>query len=40
MIAVQGIVVWFLIAPFAIALIFYTTRPPLRVLAARLRPKP
>jgi uncharacterized protein (DUF2062 family) len=38
MIAVQGIVVWALIAPLAAALIFYVTRPPLRLLAARLRP--
>jgi uncharacterized protein (DUF2062 family) len=40
MIAVQGIVVWLLIAPFAAAFIFYATRPPLRMLAARLRPHP
>ena len=37
MIAVQGIVVWLIIAPFAATLIFYATRPPLRLLAARLR---
>jgi len=37
-IAVEGIVVWCLIAPAALAVIFYATRPPLRVLAARLRP--
>ena len=39
MIAVQGIVVWLIIAPFAAALIFYMTLPPLRILAARLRPR-
>lgn len=38
LIALEGIAVWLLIAPFAAALIFYTARPPLRLLAARLRP--
>jgi len=36
MIAVGGIVVWILVAPFAIAFIYYSARPPLRVLATRL----
>jgi uncharacterized protein (DUF2062 family) len=35
MIAVQGIVVWCMIAPFAIAAIYYLTRPSLRLLARR-----
>ena len=35
MIAVQGIVVWCIIAPFAIAAIYYLTRPSLRLLARR-----
>lgn len=37
MIAVQGIVVWTLLAPVCIAVIYFVTRPPLRVLASRLR---
>ena len=37
MIAVQGIVVWCLLAPLAAAALYFLTRPPLRVLAARLR---
>jgi uncharacterized protein (DUF2062 family) len=35
MIAVQGTVVWCLIAPFAIALLYFSTRPLLRKLARR-----
>jgi len=35
MIAVQGIVVWFLLAPFAIAAIHFAMRPLLRRLARR-----
>ncbi len=34
-IAVQGIAVWCLIAPIAAALVYYTVRPPLRILARR-----
>jgi uncharacterized protein (DUF2062 family) len=33
MIAVQGIVVWCLIAPLLVCAIYFTTRPPLRALA-------
>ena len=39
LVAVQGIVVWLLIAPFAATAIFYTTLPPLRLLAVRLQPR-
>jgi uncharacterized protein (DUF2062 family) len=37
MIAVQGIVVWCLVAPFVAAAIYYLTRPSLRLLARRAR---
>ena len=36
-VAVQGIVVWCLIAPVVAAAIYYVTRPSLRVLARRTR---
>ena len=36
-VAVQGIVVWCLIAPIVAATIYYVTRPSLRVLARRTR---
>jgi uncharacterized protein (DUF2062 family) len=36
MIAVQGIVVWCLLAPLAAALLYYSVRKPLRALAQRL----
>ncbi len=35
-IALQGIVVWGLLAPFAGALVYFAIRPPLRTLARRL----
>ena len=37
-IALQGIAVWCLLAPVAAALLYYTFRPPLRALAARIGP--
>ncbi len=37
MIAVGGIVVWLVVAPLAIAALYFTTRPPLRGLASKLR---
>ena len=37
MVAVQGIVVWCLVAPFVAATVYYLTRPPLRLLARRAR---
>jgi uncharacterized protein (DUF2062 family) len=37
MIAVRGVVVWCLVAPFIAAAIYYLTRPSLRVLARRAR---
>ncbi len=37
MVAVQGIVVWCLLAPFVAATVYYLTRPPLRLLARRAR---
>ena len=36
-IAVQGIVVWTLLAPVCIAAFYFLTRPPLRALATKLR---
>ena len=38
MIAVQGIIVWCLLAPLVGALLYYCIRPPLRGLARRLQP--
>lgn len=37
MIAVGGIIVWLIAAPLAIAALYFTTRPPLRGLASKLR---
>jgi len=37
MVAVGGIVVWCLVAPFVAAAVYYLTRPPLRLLASRAR---
>lgn len=37
MVAVQGIVVWCLVAPFVAATVYYLTRPSLRLLARRAR---
>lgn len=37
-IALQGITVWALIAPVAMAVIYRSVRPPLRTFALRLRP--
>jgi uncharacterized protein (DUF2062 family) len=37
MIAVGGIVVWLIVAPAGIAALYFTTRPPLRGLATKLR---
>ena len=37
LIAVRGIVVWCLVAPFVAATIYYLTRPSLRLLARRAR---
>ena len=37
LIAVQGIVVWCLVAPFVAAAIYYLTRPSLRMLGRRAR---
>lgn len=37
MIAVGGIIVWLIAAPLAIAALYFTTRPPLRGLAIKLR---
>jgi len=39
-IAVQGIVVWCLIAPLGAAAVYYMIRPPLRALAVRTRAAP
>jgi uncharacterized protein (DUF2062 family) len=36
MVAVGGILVWLLLAPFTAAAIYFAVRPPLRVLAARI----
>jgi len=36
-IAVQGIVVWCLVAPFIALAVYHLTRPPLRLLASRTR---
>lgn len=37
MIAVGGVLVWLIAAPLAIATLYYSTRPPLRGLASKLR---
>lgn len=37
MIAVGGVIVWLIAAPLAIAALYFTTRPPLRGLASKLR---
>ena len=37
-IAVQGIVVWCLLAPVVAAILYYAFRPPLRALATRIGP--
>lgn len=36
LLALQGIAVWMLVAPVATALLYYSLRPPLRTLAARI----
>ncbi|MEP6671288.1 MAG: DUF2062 domain-containing protein [Chthoniobacter sp.] len=38
MIAVGGILAWLIVAPFAVACIYYIARPLLRALATRIRP--
>jgi uncharacterized protein (DUF2062 family) len=38
LIALGGILVWLIVAPLAIAAIYFAIRPALRVLAARIRP--
>ena len=37
MIAVQGVVVWCLLAPLAVGLLYYCVRPPVCALARRIR---
>lgn len=39
MVAVGGIVVWAILAPLAIAIVYYGTRPALRGLAGKLKPQ-
>lgn len=37
MIAVGGIIIWLIVAPAGIAALYFSTRPPLRGLASKLR---